>query len=73
MAAGQCGFRQQCTTNHPLHEVTDFIMSSINSKLKPMAIFLELKKAFETVHHRLLLNRLERAGIRGTVLNLRIT
>lgn len=29
-------------------------------------MFLELKKAFDTVHHELLLHRLARVGIRGT-------
>ena len=33
------------------------------------AIFLDLKKAFDTVNHGLLLNKLKKFGIRGTELN----
>lgn len=53
----------------PLHEVTDFLMPSINSNHKLVAIFLDLNKAFDTIH-RLLPNRVERFGICGNVLNL---
>jgi hypothetical protein len=38
--------------------------------LKPLAIFLDLAKAFDTVSHPLLISKLNAMGIRGVALNL---
>lgn len=66
----QFGFRPEVGTDNALYEVSQFISDSINNNLKPVAIFLDLKKAFDTVAHPILLKRLESFGIRGVVNNL---
>ncbi|CAK1600921.1 unnamed protein product [Parnassius mnemosyne] len=66
----QYGFRPKRSTQDAVHELTDFIVTNLDSKKKVVAIFLDLAKAFDTVSVPLLLNRLEDLGIRNTQLKL---
>ena len=42
------------------------ISSSINNKQFTVGIFIDLSKAFDTVYHNILLEKLEHCGIRGS-------
>lgn len=53
-----------------MHELTNFVVNSLDMKLKPIAIFLDLAKAFDTVSVPILIKKLENIGIRGEQLNL---
>ena len=59
--------------NHPLiilrMSLTETIKHSIDSGKFACDIFLDLRKAFDTVNHDILLKKLEHYGIRGNVLN----
>ena len=44
------------------------IKTTIDSKKFGCGIFVDLRKAFDTVNHELLLNKLEHYGIRGSEL-----
>ena len=50
--------------------MVEFATESFEMGLKPLAIFLDLSKAFDTVTHQILLNRMELAGIRGKALEV---
>ena len=65
----QFGFRKKCSTSHSLIEITEKIRESIDSGKYGCGIFIDLKKAFDTVNHEILLKKLEHYGIRGTVLD----
>ena len=41
------------------------IVNSIEDKLVSCCIFIDFAKAFDTVNHNILLNKLENIGIRG--------
>ena len=41
------------------------ITSDLNDKLHTVGIFLDLSKAFDTLNHNILLNKLNLYGIRG--------
>ena len=64
----QFGFRSNFSTNDALLKLMDFVSKGINSGEKVLAIFLDLKKAFDTCNHDILLHKLEYYGIKGVAL-----
>ena len=51
----QFGFRKKHSTTHTLISMTEHIKSSIESGKFGCGIFIDLKKAFDTVNHTILL------------------
>ena len=64
----QFGFQKKSSTAHSLIEITEKIRESIDNGKYGCGIFIDLKKAFDTVNHEILLKKLEHYGIRGTPL-----
>ena len=54
--------------NHALISLTEMIKNTLDNKRFGCGIFLDLQKAFDTVNHEILLNKLEHYGIRGIAL-----
>ena len=65
----QFGFKKKTSTGHSLIEITEQIKESIDSGKFGCGIFIDLKKAFDTVNHDILLKKLEHYGVRGTMLS----
>jgi Reverse transcriptase (RNA-dependent DNA polymerase) len=65
----QFGFRKNHATIHPLTLFTNSVSNSLNSKKHAIAIFCDLKKAFDTVDHTILLKKLKKIGVSNVALN----
>ena len=61
----QYGFRTNRSTSMAVMELVKNIGSNCDNKYT-IGIFIDLSKAFDTIHHGLLLKKMERYGIRGT-------
>ena len=61
----QFGFRPTHYTMHPLVQFLNYINKAHSSHEHALAIFIDLKKAFNTVNHEILLHKLKYYGITG--------
>ena len=61
----QFGFRKKHSTNHALIEITESIRKALDNNRYACGIFIDLQKAFDTVNHTILINKLNYYGIRG--------
>ena len=64
----QYGFQKNKSTLHSIIQIVEKIRNSIENKMYGCGIFIDIKKAFDTVDHTILLNKLEYYGIIGTSL-----
>ena len=64
----QFGFRQKHSAQHALITLIDKIHTSLDNGDIAITILLDLKKAFDTVNHQILLQKLNAYGIRGNML-----
>ena len=65
----QSGFRPQHSTLTAALDVTDYILDNMDHGELTGAIFLDLKKAIDTVNYNVLLSKLEHLGIKGRALD----
>ena len=61
----QFGFREKVSTSQALMSISEIIRKSIDNKEYGCSVFIDLTKAFDTVHHSILLSKLNHYGIRG--------
>ena len=65
----QFGFRQKYSTYMALLTLIDKVSDALEKGEKVIGIFLDFSKAFDTVDHNILLNKMQFYGIRGIALS----
>ena len=65
----QFGFRKEHSTQQAIISLVEKITRSLDSRDIVIGIFMDLKKAFDTVDHRIMIRKLYAYGIRGNILN----
>ena len=65
----QYGFRKNHSTEHAALELFDRVAKDVDDQNDPFAIYLDLSKAFDTIDHSIMIEKLHRYGIQGICLN----
>ena len=64
----QFGFRKNLGTEYAIMDMCEKLLSNLDKNLSTCSIFLDLAKAFDSVSHDILLQKLHKYGIRGQAL-----
>ena len=66
----QFGFQRGLSTQDAILNVIEQLYENLNNHLYSIGIFIDFSKAFDTITHEILLNKLRAFGIRGVPLKL---
>ena len=66
----QYGFRANNSTELAVTTIYDEFLENLNRKLYTCAIFLDIKKALDTIDHQILFKKLFHYGFRGKIWNI---
>jgi hypothetical protein len=69
LSTNQFGFREDHSTSMALIKLIDRITRELDNKCYSIGIFLDLSKAFDTIDHNILIDKLHCYGFRGIVLD----
>ena len=65
--SSQYGFRKGHSTQHAILDIANDIQTNMNQRLLSCGVFIDLKKAFDTIDHDILLDKLNHYGFRGLI------
>jgi hypothetical protein len=69
LSGAQFGFRPGHSIIHPMLHFVNHVSTALNKKEHTVAIFCDLRKAFDSCDRKILLSKLSNIGIRGATLN----
>ena len=67
LSDNQSGFRKNYSTTKSIVDLNDVIFENMNNSQITAAVFIDLRKAFDTVDHSILLRKLEKMGINNNL------
>ena len=65
LVENQYGFQKGLATDNAIFKLINEILNSLNNKMKVEGVFCDLQKAFDSVNHELLLDKIQNYGIKG--------
>ena len=68
--SNQFGFQKQSSTENAVLQIHQQLLESLEQRKISCSIFVDLRKAFDTVDHAILLCKLEKYGVRALPLKL---
>lgn len=69
LTSAQFGFRKGHSTEGAINNLYMYILKSLDEKQKSASIFYDFSRAFDTINHDLLLQKLDQYGVRGKPLD----
>lgn len=63
----QYGFREEHSAQHAIIDIVNTIQTNMEKRLFSCGVFIDLKKAFDTVDHAILLDKLNDYGFHGII------
>ena len=63
----QFGFLKKHCTEHAILDLKEYVINNLENKEITAVLFLDLQKAFDTVDHDILLQKLHHYGVRGNI------
>ena len=73
LSPSQYGFRKAHSTQHAILDIVSTIQENMGKHLFSCGVFIDWKKAFDTVEHKILLHKLDRYGFRGFISGSHLT
>ena len=67
LSSSQYGFRKAHSTQHAILDIVNAIQTNMDKHSFSCGVFIDLKKAFDTVDHNILLPYLDHYGFRGVI------